>query len=93
MKYISNAKTGEQVESGTIFYTKAGSLRITVHRIIHCEGWFLTCRELGIEDKELKSEGLFKTIREAQMIVKKRIEKMQSDISRALEENIEISRY
>ena len=93
MKFESNAKFGQPGESGSIFRAKAGGLNITVHKIIYCEGWHLSCAEVGIRDRELKSESLFKAIREAEIVIKKKVEKMQKDIAKAIEESIEISRY
>lgn len=53
MKLISNAKMGQPVESGSVFQTKIGTIQISIHRYKGCEGWFLTCRDLGIETMEL----------------------------------------
>lgn len=93
MKLKSNAKYNEPVESGTIFETKAGRINIKVHKIIHCEGWFLTCREIGIERKELKSETLIGAAKEARELVKKFVAAMKKDIDAICTENIEISRH
>ena len=51
MKFRSNAKWNEPVESGTIFDCKVGNTCISVHRIIHCEGWFLSCADLRISQR------------------------------------------
>lgn len=93
MKFISNAKLGEPVENGTIFRGKAGGLNIAVHKIVYCEGWHLSCAEIGVRDMSLKSETLIKAIREAETVVKKKISKMQEDIAEAINESVEISRY
>jgi hypothetical protein len=93
VKFESNAKLGQPVENGSIFRAKAGGLHITVHKIIHYEGWYLSCAEVGIRDRELKSESLLKAIREAEIVIKKKVEKTQKDIAKAIGENIEISRY
>lgn len=93
MKLISNAKFGQPVESGSIFRTKAGTMEITIHRYRDCEGWFLTCHDLGIEATELKSEGLMQAVRESGEIIKKTIDKMQKNINTFCDSKIEISRY
>lgn len=93
MKLISNAKFGQPVESGSIFRTKAGTMEITIHRYIGCEGWFLTCNDLGIKATELKSEGLMQAVRESGEILKKTIDKMQKNINTFCDSKIEIARY
>jgi len=47
MKFISNATYEKPVESGTIFKVTVGGIRITIHRVIHLEGWYLSCSDLG----------------------------------------------
>lgn len=33
-------------------------LRVVIHRIIHCEGWYLTVYELNIDDRYLETDDL-----------------------------------
>lgn len=51
MKFKSNAKCGEPEESGTIFEGRIGNLRVSVHRIIHLDGWFLSCPTFQIRQR------------------------------------------
>lgn len=93
IKLISNAKFGEPVESGTIFHAKIGIMYVTIHRYAGCEGWFLSCPDLRIEARELKSKGLLQATREAGDILKNRIENLKRDIDVFCGTAIEISRY
>lgn len=93
IKLISNAKYGEPVESGTIFRVKVGTMNVTIDRYVGCEGWFLSCPDLRIETKGLKSKGLLQATREAGDILKNRIENLKCDINVFCGTAIEISRY
>lgn len=93
MKFKSNAKYGQPVESGSIYEGRIGNLIISVHRIYNGETWFLSCHKLNIIQRELKSETLMDAIKEAKEILKQEIENLQKDVNAFCEENIEISRY
>lgn len=93
MKLISNAKFGQPVESGSVFQTKIGTIQISIHRYRGCEGWFLTCRDLGIETMELKSEGLMSAVDESREILKKTVDKIQKNINMFCDSKIEIVRH
>lgn len=45
MKFISNSDYGKPVETGTIFYTTLNGIKVTIHKIIHLDGWFLSCAQ------------------------------------------------
>lgn len=92
MKLISNAKYGQPVESGSIFRAKAGTMEITIHKYMGCEGWFLTCHDLGIEAMELKSESLIQATKESGEILKKTIAKIQKNIEKFCDSKVEIAR-
>lgn len=92
MKFRSNARYGKPVESGTIYEGKIGKLRISVHRIIYCEGWFLSCPDLGISQMQLKSDTLMSAIEESKEVLKKVVEALTKDIDSFCESEIEISR-
>ena len=54
MKYISNAKYGEPVETGTIYRGENKRLNICVHTLFGCgETLYMNCKTLGIKDKRL----------------------------------------
>jgi len=93
MKFISNAKLGQPVESGTIFQGNTGGMTIAIHKKIHCEGWFLTCHNLGIKDRPLKKQSLMAAIKESREILKMTIDDMQRNINMFCGTAIEISRY
>lgn len=93
MKFKSNAKYNEPVEKGTIFEGEIGRMRISVHRIIHCEGWYLSCPNLRISQMKLKSDTLLSAIKESKEVLKSVIEGLKKDIDSFCESEIEISRY
>ena len=93
MKFISNARYSEPVESGTIFRGEIESVRISVHRIIHCEGWYLSCPDLMIGQRKLKSDDLLSAIEESKAVLKKAVEDLRKDIDSFCEAEIEISRH
>ncbi len=92
MKFRSNARYGKPVESGTIYEGKIGKLRISVHRIIYCEGWFLSCPDLGISQMQLKSDTLMSAIEESKEALKKVADKLAEDVNAFCKSDIEISR-
>ena len=93
MKFKSNARYNEPVESGTIFDGKVGKLSISVHRLIHCDGWFLSCPDMRISRMKLKSDTLIGAIKESKMVLKKTVEGMMNDVNTFCEEDIEVTRY
>lgn len=93
MKFKSNAKYGEPVESGTIYEGRIGKLRVSVHRIIHCEGWYLSCTDLGIRQMKLKSNSLMGAIEESKEVIKAVVDKLTEDVKSFCDSEIEVSRY
>lgn len=93
MKFVSNAKYGQPVESGSIYEGRIGNLIISVHHIYNGETWFLSCHKLNISQRELKNETLMGAIKEAKEILKQEIDVLQKDVNTFCEESIEISRY
>lgn len=92
MKFKSNARYGEPVESGTIYEGRIGKLRVSVHRIIHCEGWYLSCYDVQISQMKLKSDTLMGAIEESKEVLKAVADKLSKDVKAFCEEDIEISR-
>ena len=87
MKYISNAKYREPVETGTTYSGDSKRLGICVHKICGCgEGWYMNCPKLDIYDKALNSTSVISAINEAQSLVKQELDSI-------LNSEIEISRY
>lgn len=93
MKFKSNAKYGQPVESGSIYEGRIGNLIISVHHIYNGETWFLSCHKLNISQRELKSETLMGAINEAKEVLKREVEDLKKDINAFCKESIEISRY
>lgn len=67
MEWRSNAKMGVPLGDGTIFESQCG---VVIHRIIHCEGWFLSCAPLRINDYHLNSESFDDAVEESKLIVR-----------------------
>lgn len=93
MKFKSNARYNEPVESGTIYDGRIGNIRISVHRIIHCEGWYLSSETFGISRMQLKNDTLMGAISEAKEALKSIVDGLSKDVNAFCEEEIEISRY
>lgn len=92
MIFRSNAKYGEPVESGTIYEGKIGKLRVSVHRIIHCEGWYLSCADVRISQMRLKSDTLMGAIKESKEVLKSVVDKLSEDVKAFYDAKIEVSR-
>ena len=93
MKFISNAKYGEPVESGTIFRTRISGTDIVIHRIFQIEGWYLSCERLQIKDEKLKSETLTSAIKEVKNVLKNKIDYLNNVVDSYDPNGFEISRY
>ena len=95
MKLISNAKSGEPVESGTIFRIKGNGFNICIHKIIGCgDVWYLDCAELGIDNLPLKNRNIFGCVKDAKEIIKNKLETLNARFHSLYEDDgIEISRY
>ena len=94
MKYISNAKYGEPVETGTIYRGDNKRLGICVHTLYgHGETLYMNCRVLGIVDKRLNSTSVIAAINEAQSLVKQELDLISKELNSILNSEIEISRY
>lgn len=93
MKFISNSSHGKPVETGTIFYTTTNGITVTIHRIIHLDGWFLSCAQFQIDGQKLKAESLPGAIEESKEILKEYVKNVNDFINRYASESWEISRY
>ena len=94
MKYISNAKYGEPVETGTIYGCDNKRLGICVHRLHGCgETLYMDCLALGIMDRKLNSTSVITAINEAQSLVKQELDLLSKELNSILNSEIEISRY
>lgn len=94
MKYISNAKYEEPVETGTIYIGDNKRLDICVHTLCGCgETLYMNCRVLGIVDKKLNSTSVISAINEAQSLAKQKLDLLNKELNTILNSEIEISRY
>lgn len=94
MKYISNAKYGEPVETGTIYRGDSERLPICVHKIHGCgEMLYMNCQTLNIRDRKLNSTSVIAAINEAQSIAKRELDLLSKELNSILNSKIEISRY
>lgn len=94
VKYISNGKYGEPVETGTIYRGDNKRLGICVHRIHGCgETLYMSCRALNIVDRRLNSTSVISAISEAQLLVKQELDSLSKELNTILNSDIEISRY
>lgn len=94
MKYISNAKYGEPVETGTIYRGNNKRLDICVHKIYGCgEILYMNCQTLNIRDRKLNSTSVISAINEAQSLVKQELDLLSEELNDILNSEIEISRY
>lgn len=74
MEWKSNAHYSKEPIEGTIFNSPYG---VSVHRIVHLDGWWLTCHDLNIQRHELRSETFDEAVTEAKEIVKKKLADLQ----------------
>ena len=94
MKYISNAKYGEPVETGTIYRGDSKGLDICVHTLCGCgETLYMNCQTLGIVNRKLNSTSLITAINEAQSLAKQKLDLLSKELNTILNSDIEISRY
>lgn len=90
MKYISNAKYGEPVETGTIYRGDNKRLDICVHTLCGCgEALYMNCKALNIYDRKLNSTSVISAINEAQSLVKL----LSKELNSISNSEIEISRH
>lgn len=94
MKYISNAKYREPVETGTCYTSENKKLKICIHTIYGCgETLYMNCRALDIVDKRLDSTSVIAAINEAQSLVKQELDLLSKELNAILNSEIEISRH
>lgn len=94
MKYISNSKYGDPVETGTIYRGDNKRLDICVHTLYGCgETLYMNCQALNIRDRKLNSTSVIAAINEAQSIVKRELDLLSKELNSILNSEIEISRY
>ena len=95
MRLKSNAKSGEQAASGTAFdYIKNDISMFSIHRIVHFDGWYLSCKTILIEAKKLKSTDLFDAVHESVGIMRTALKKLNKQFDESFsDENIKVGNY
>ena len=90
MEWISNAKCGQELNTGTIFNAKKIGLRVTIHKL-HGLGndWYLTSRDLGIERENLRTEDFEQAIQRAKDIVRLKLFTLNQIFKDFLEDDTE----
>lgn len=93
MRLRGNANYNEPVESGTIYEVKVNNLRVCIHRIVGLHRWYLNCHQLGIKDKELKSQDLFACVKESRKIMRLKLKELTDNVNIfCIDDPIEITR-
>lgn len=70
LKWKSNARYDEEVEKGSIFELKDNKLGILIHHYIGCgNNWYLSCKALGIRNKNLETENFGEAVVKAKVII------------------------
>lgn len=72
--YSRNVK--ERIPS--VWELQFDGMRIAVHRIIHYPGWYVSCFELGINNKSLFEDNVEKAKKEALKIILEKLEEYES---------------
>lgn len=95
MKWISNAKYGKELTSGSIF-TLRGKADICIHNI-HGLGnkFYLTCYGLGLDSFGLNTDNFELAVENAKVIVREKLKLLNEKYENFLadESDIELARY
>lgn len=74
VEWISNAKLKQELTEGTIFKLK-GRMDICIHNIHGLgNGYFLSCRLLGLESFDLRTEDFNVAVENTKAVVQKKLE-------------------
>lgn len=95
MKFKSNAKYKEKLETGSIFTLKDNSLGISIHKYVGCgDELFLNSTTLGIDNYDLETENFDEAVSKAKEVVMREVKKIRVDAYRFYSDsNIEVDRY
>ena len=70
MEWVSNCRSNQKPEEGTIFSLKNNPLRISIHRFVGCgEEWFLSCPEFNITQVSLSTNDFDKAVEKAKLAI------------------------
>lgn len=95
MKFKSNAKRKEKLETGSIFTLKDNSLEISIHKYVGCgDALFLDSNALNIDNYNLGTDDFKEAVSKAKEVVMREFEKVREDAYRFYSDNnIEFDRY
>ena len=94
MKFKSNAKRKEKLETGSIFTLKDNSLGISIHKYVGCgDALFLNSKALNINNYDLGTEDFKESVRKSKEVIMSKVKKIREDAYRFyLDSNIEFDR-
>lgn len=95
MKFKSNAKYEEKLETGSVFTLKNNSLGITIHKYFGCgNALFLNSEALNIDNYDLETEDFDEAVSRTKEVVMREVKKIREDAYKfCLDNNIEFDRY
>nr|DAE27902.1 MAG TPA: hypothetical protein [virus sp. ctDYl1] len=95
MKFKSNAKYEEKLETGSIFTLKYNSLGIVIHKYVGCgDALFLNSKTLSIDNYDLGTEDFKEAVSKAKEVVMREVKKIREDAYRFyVDSGIEFDRY
>ena len=95
MKFKSNAKRKEKLETGSIFTLKDNSLGISIHKYVGCgDALFLNSKALNINNYDLGTEDFEEAVRKSKEVIMSKVKKIREDAYRFYSDsNIEFDRY
>lgn len=95
MKFKSNAKYEEKLETGSVFTLKNNSLGITIHKYFGCGNvLFLNSEALNIDNYDLETEDFDEAVSRTKEVVMSKVKKIREDAYKFYSDNnIEFDRY
>lgn len=95
MKFKSNAKYEEKLETGSVFTLKNNSLGITIHKYFGFgNALFLNSKALNIDNYDLETEDFDEAVSRTKEVVMREVKKIREDAYKfCLDNNIEFDRY
>ena len=76
MEWISNAKTSQKAEDGSVFRLRMNEeeIGVVIHHYARCGNlWFLTCKIIDCDTMSLETENFDEAVVKAQKIIDKKL--------------------
>ena len=90
MEWISNAKFNQDLKEGTIFTLKGAKVSICIHKIYGLgDRFYLTCRNLNIEQMELNTADFDLAVENATVIIREKLKMLNEYFSEFLTDESE----